>query len=57
MKMADVMELGTPLSAAMESYPSIFPSAYRRMVKMGEQGRALGGVMDLAQNMERAAEL
>lgn len=57
LNMADTVELGTPLSTAMESYPSIFPSAYRRMVKMGEQGRALGGVMDLlAQNMEKGLQ-
>jgi MSHA biogenesis protein MshG len=39
------VETGAELSAAMDDHPSIFPSAYRRLVRLGEQGKTLGGVM------------
>jgi type IV pilus assembly protein PilC len=52
--MADRIEAGLSFSAAMEEHPGVFPAAYLRLVKLGEQGRALGGVMlRLAESMER----
>ena len=47
------VEAGVELSAAMEDYPRIFPLSYRRLVRLGEQGKTLGGVMtQLADNLE-----
>jgi type II secretory pathway component PulF len=52
-QLADRVEAGVPLAAAMEDFPRMFPPAYRRLVGLGEQGRALGGVMNqLAGGME-----
>ncbi|MCX7017138.1 MAG: type II secretion system F family protein [Candidatus Sumerlaeota bacterium] len=53
--MADRVESGVALSAAMEEHPAVFPAAYRRLVRLGEQGRALGGVMThLADSLEES---
>lgn len=52
--MADRVESGVEFSAAMEEHADVFPSAYRRLVRLGEQGRALGGVMArLASTLEQ----
>jgi len=52
-KMADRIESGVELSAVLEEYPRIFPSSYRRLVRLGEQGRSLAGVMSrLADQLE-----
>lgn len=51
--LADHVESGLELSAAMEEYPKVFPASYRRLVRLGEQGRTLGGVMNqLADSLE-----
>lgn len=51
--MADRVESGVELSAAMEEHPKAFSAAYRRLVHLGEQGRTLGGVMNqLADSLE-----
>ncbi len=51
---ADRTESGVALSEALEDYPHIFPTSYRRLVRLGEEGRTLGGVMEqLADNLER----
>lgn len=53
--MADRIESGLEFSAAMEEHPRVFPSAYRRLVRLGEQGRVLGGVMTgLADSLEQS---
>jgi type II secretory pathway component PulF len=50
---AERVESGVELSVALEDYPRVFPAAYRRLVRLGEQGRALGGVMaQLADSLE-----
>jgi type II secretory pathway component PulF len=52
-KIAERVESGVPLSAALEDHDRIFPAAYRRLVRLGEQGRALGGIMNaLADTLE-----
>ncbi len=52
-RIADRIEAGVELSAAMEEFPDVFPSAYRRLVRLGEQGKTLGQVMgQLADTME-----
>lgn len=57
-KMVESVELGTPLSVAMENHPAVFPAAYRRTVKLGEQSRSLGGMMSrLADNIEEALRM
>ncbi|MBI1783914.1 type II secretion system F family protein [Candidatus Sumerlaeota bacterium] len=43
---ADRAESGVELSAAMEDYPKVFPASYRRLVRLGEQGKSLGGIMN-----------
>ncbi len=42
---ADDVEQGLPLSAAMERHPEIFAAPYRKLVRLGEQGRTLPGMM------------
>ena len=57
-QIADRAESGVELSEALEHYPKLFPSAYRRLVHMGEQGRSLGGVMaQLAAHLEEGLKV
>lgn len=57
-RIAERVESGVELSAAMEEYPKDFPSAYRRLVKLGEQSRTLGRVMtQLADMLDRILNL
>lgn len=50
---AERIEAGVSLSAALEEYPDLFPASYRRLVRLGEQGRALAPVMSqMAANLE-----
>lgn len=52
-KITDRVESGAALSEAMEEHAAVFPVAYRRLVRLGEQGKSLGGVMKrLAENLE-----
>ena len=52
-KIAERLEAGVELSTALEEYPRIFPASYRRLVRLGEQGRSLAGVMTrLADQLE-----
>lgn len=51
---ADRVEGGLEFSAALDEHPKAFPSAYRRLVRLGEQGRTLGGVMtSLADSLDQ----
>lgn len=43
--LADGVEQGQPLSQAMERHPGVFAAPYRRLVRLGEQGRTLPGMM------------
>lgn len=53
LRAASQVESGVALSAALEESPAIFPAAYRRLVHLGEEGRALGGVMSqMADSLE-----
>lgn len=44
-RLADDVEQGRPLSQAMERHPDIFAAPYRRLVRLGEQGHTLPGMM------------
>lgn len=53
--MANRVEAGEELSGAMEQHPKLFSAAYRRLVRLGEQSRTLGGVMNqLADSLEES---
>lgn len=56
--LADKAEAGVELSAAMESFPKLFPPAFRRLVGLGEQGGTLAGVMaQWADHMEESLKV
>jgi type II secretory pathway component PulF len=53
--MAGRIAVGEELADSMDAYPSLFPPAYRRLVRLGEQGHSLSGVMDrLAESIEES---
>lgn len=55
--MAKKVESGLPLSVAMEDHYKLFPESYRRLVRLGEQGSTLGGIMEqMADNLEGSLE-
>lgn len=52
-ELAERAEAGVELSKAMEEHPKLFAAPYRRLVRLGEEGRALPGVMqELADTLE-----
>lgn len=53
-KIADDVAMGQPLAEAMDKHPKVFPAAYRRLVRLGEQGRTLVGM--LRQTADRMEE-
>lgn len=51
--LADRVESGLPLAQAIDEHPKLFPASYRRLVRLGDQGRSLGEVMrQLADNLD-----
>jgi type II secretory pathway component PulF len=53
-EITDRVEAGVALSEAMERHGAFFPPAYRRLVRLGEQSKTLGGVMEqLADSLEQ----
>lgn len=53
-EMTDRVNAGVALSEAMEQHKNFFPPAYRRLVRLGEQSKTLGGVMEqLADSLEQ----
>lgn len=50
---ADDVEQGKALSEAMERHPEVFAAPYRKLVRLGEQGHSLPGIMrDTADRFE-----
>jgi type II secretory pathway component PulF len=44
--MADLVDNGTPLAAAMDAYPAAFPPGYRALVRAGERGGSPGRLLE-----------
>lgn len=56
--LAAELKAGSPLSAAMQRYPGVFDGLYLGMVRAGEAGGMLGGVMErLAGFQQKSARL
>jgi general secretion pathway protein F len=51
---ADEVEQGVLLSKAMEQFPRYFPASYLRLVRLGEESKSLGSIMNqLTDNLEQ----